>query len=655
MYRLSFFSTTYVLLMMLASVQVFGQVPGMISYQAKIVDDQTGPVNDTRTMVFSIYTQATGGSAIWTEQQNVTIVNGMVNVLLGSVSPLTSEIFQGSERYLGVKIGSDPEMTPRKRLLAVPYALRAEAATIRISPSGNISSTDVTSAISELDAEKLGLSGGTLIGRLNVYNERSNDVGLDAVSADSSAVQAINSGSGAPAMVAYNWGEGNGMYSFAESGNALWAINNSAQFVTIYAANNGDGNVIKVYNESKYPTIYTTNEGSGSCFYANNNGENATVDARNDGTGLGVYGYSKSSSGIQARTDSDEYAALYAINTGNGGGIYSEGRITTQTSDENSIVARNNSNTYPTIWGGNKGSSGVIYAKSEGNGVAIWAETANSNTVNISNNSDDYPTIWAKSNGKATALYGYSTGGSGGGFSTNSSSGYALWASSKDALKDNPGLLVWGRAYISGGVSSTMLTSAGTARAHTISSPQAEFSFSGSARLSSGEAQVSFAQTWQDCISLAEEYRVLITPTDMCNGICCVEKTPSGFRVKELMNGTSNASFDWMVRAVQKGSSTEKTLLAGAGNNVGMEIIDETEQEKQMLEVLARQQVLEEKMEEKKKEMEQHQGTSLSSTQEIPKRPQMASPASISPDKMEQRIKQVMEYKERLKEKAQRQ
>ena len=129
--------------------------------------------------------------------------------------------------------------------------------------------------------------------------------------------------------------------------------------------------------------------------------------------------------------------------------------------------------------------------------------------------------------------------------------------------------------------------------------------FSGSAKLSGGEAQISFAQTWQDCISESEEYRVLVTPTEMCNGICCIEKTASGFKVKELMNGNSNATFDWMVRAVQKGSSTEKTLLAGAGRGAGMEIIEETEQDKQMLEVVARQQALEERMGEKKKAMEQ--------------------------------------------------
>ncbi|MBN2289378.1 MAG: hypothetical protein JXQ83_08610, partial [Candidatus Glassbacteria bacterium] len=314
-----------------AGYRLEAQVPGMISYQARIIDEQAGPVNDTRAITFAVYAQAEGGTAVWSEQQNVAIVDGLADVMLGKTVPLTGEIFQSGERYLGVKIGSDPELKPRKRLLAVPYALRAESATIRITPSGGISSTDVNSAIQELDAEKLPLKGGTLSGRLNIYNEESNDVGIDALSADSAAILAMNSGSTDPAMVAYNYGEGDGMYSFAEMGNALWAYNNSEGYVTIYASTDGNTNVFKGWSESEYPNIFVENEGSGSGIYGYSNSGNgvwgeaeggyAAVGGSNSGEGSGVYGHSMTRNGVWAVAEG-EYAAVAAESQSSGTGVY---------------------------------------------------------------------------------------------------------------------------------------------------------------------------------------------------------------------------------------------------------------------------------------------------------------------------------------------
>jgi hypothetical protein len=41
------------------------------------------------------------------------------------VTPLPANLFSGADRYLGIKVGSDPEMTPRQRVTSVGYALRA--------------------------------------------------------------------------------------------------------------------------------------------------------------------------------------------------------------------------------------------------------------------------------------------------------------------------------------------------------------------------------------------------------------------------------------------------------------------------------------------------------------------------------------------------
>jgi len=107
-----------------------GQVPQLINYQGVLIDPSTGqPVDDdTYEMVFSIYDVATGGSAIWTEIQSVTTKDGLYSVLLGSTTPLSPTILTGPEKYLGIKVGSDPEMAPRKRIVSVAYSILSEDA-----------------------------------------------------------------------------------------------------------------------------------------------------------------------------------------------------------------------------------------------------------------------------------------------------------------------------------------------------------------------------------------------------------------------------------------------------------------------------------------------------------------------------------------------
>ncbi|MBN2289033.1 MAG: hypothetical protein JXQ83_06835, partial [Candidatus Glassbacteria bacterium] len=285
---------------------------------------------------------------------------------------------------------------------------------------------------------------------------------------------------------------------------------------------------------------------------------------------------------------------------------------------------------YAAVGGSNSGEGSGVYGHSTTrNGVWAVAE-------------GEYAAVAAESQSSGTGVYAYSAEGFGGVFATDAADVCAVYAVAAEGSPSNPGLYVDGYATITGGVSSTMLTSAGLARAHSISSPQAEFSFSGSARLSAGEAGVAFASTWQDCISGAADYRVLITPTEMCNGICCVEKTPSGFKVRELAKGTSSASFDWMVRAVQKGSSTEKILLSGAGRpDAGMEII-EPERVKLLQAGI-----------EKQKRMQASQSPDLASARPSAGASVQAGAARKTSPEMGPHMKRVTEYRERLKQRAQ--
>jgi len=112
----------------LTLTSLWAQAPQLLNYQGKL---STGgnPAAVTFSMIFSIYSSASGTTALWSETQSVTVTNGIFNVLLGSVTPIPNSVFTGAgERYLGIKVGADPEMTPRFRLASVPFAVRASEA-----------------------------------------------------------------------------------------------------------------------------------------------------------------------------------------------------------------------------------------------------------------------------------------------------------------------------------------------------------------------------------------------------------------------------------------------------------------------------------------------------------------------------------------------
>lgn len=103
-----------------------------INYQGKLTTPTGLAVADGNyNMVFRLYTVASGGSAVWTETRSagdaVAVSNGLFSVMLGDISSLSGVDF-GQTLYLGVTIGGDAEMAPRKVLGAVPAAFVAETA-----------------------------------------------------------------------------------------------------------------------------------------------------------------------------------------------------------------------------------------------------------------------------------------------------------------------------------------------------------------------------------------------------------------------------------------------------------------------------------------------------------------------------------------------
>ena len=114
-----------------ASVVKADGVPQLVNYQGKVYQPSGASVPDGAYKVaFSIYDVPTAGTAIWTETYDALQVKGSsCHVLLGSTNPIGATIFNTADRYLGVKLGNDPELAPRQKIASVPYAMVAEKAT----------------------------------------------------------------------------------------------------------------------------------------------------------------------------------------------------------------------------------------------------------------------------------------------------------------------------------------------------------------------------------------------------------------------------------------------------------------------------------------------------------------------------------------------
>ncbi|HZF47193.1 MAG TPA: collagen-like protein, partial [Polyangiaceae bacterium] len=111
------------------------EVPQLVTHQGRLFDAKDQPVEGTIEVVFTIYDGEDANAAVlWTETHSVTFENGFFSVALGEQSPFGAKVFNGSVRYLGIRVGGDPEMTPRAATRSVPYALLANDVNGDINP-----------------------------------------------------------------------------------------------------------------------------------------------------------------------------------------------------------------------------------------------------------------------------------------------------------------------------------------------------------------------------------------------------------------------------------------------------------------------------------------------------------------------------------------
>jgi hypothetical protein len=105
-------------------------VPRLLKFSGTLQDEAGKPRTGTVGVLFSIYNNATGGSPLWQETQNIQLDStGHYGVLLGAATTdgVPLDLFEsGDPRWLGVQVLLPGEQEqPRVLLVSVPYALRA--------------------------------------------------------------------------------------------------------------------------------------------------------------------------------------------------------------------------------------------------------------------------------------------------------------------------------------------------------------------------------------------------------------------------------------------------------------------------------------------------------------------------------------------------
>lgn len=93
-----------------------------------------------------------------------------------------------------------------------------------------------------------------------------------------------------------------------------------------------------------------------------------------------------------------------------------------------------------------------------------------------------------------------------------------------------------------------------------LEGPEAGAYERGVAKLVNGEVFVPYSNHYTEVVN-ASTATVLLTPHSAdSKGLAVIEKLESGFRIKELFDGTGNYQFDWEVKAVRRGYEKYKVI-----------------------------------------------------------------------------------------------
>jgi hypothetical protein len=129
--RTNLFSSVLIAAIIIMTGLLNADVPPIINYQGRLTDSGGSLIADGNYLVkFTIWSHETStdpGHEEWTSDFRTIIVSdGLFTYNLGDTVSIPDNIFaENSMLWLGIKVGADPEYSPRARIVAAPYAFHA--------------------------------------------------------------------------------------------------------------------------------------------------------------------------------------------------------------------------------------------------------------------------------------------------------------------------------------------------------------------------------------------------------------------------------------------------------------------------------------------------------------------------------------------------
>lgn len=98
--------------------------PETMTHQGILTSPDGTPLDTIVSMTFKLYNNVDSPAPFWSEIQSVTVTNGLYDVALGTVTAFPADFLNDGTTWLGITVGADSEMLPRRQLRSVPFAFR---------------------------------------------------------------------------------------------------------------------------------------------------------------------------------------------------------------------------------------------------------------------------------------------------------------------------------------------------------------------------------------------------------------------------------------------------------------------------------------------------------------------------------------------------